>query len=103
MGLPAMWMRVADEIGYEPFIAMWRICDADPFVEREPGARGRAEGGAMVLRLRSFRSYLRYQRNRYIESLAALGLSWRQIREKLIEELCETLSRRHITDLMKGK
>lgn len=94
MGLPAVHLRVAEAIGYDAFVTAWKIYDADPFVERDEGV--------MVINLRSFRAYLRYQRNRYVEALAALGMSWRDIQRRVKEELCEKVSRRHITRLMQG-
>lgn len=94
MGLPAHWIRVAEMIGHDAFIAMWRTLDAEPSLLTELGH--------LEVRLRTFRCYLRYQRNRYVEALAALGMSWKDIQKKVKDELCEKVSRRHITRLMKG-
>lgn len=94
MGLSKMWLRIADTIGYDSFIAMWKVFDDEP--------SARTDVGNLEVKLRPFHHYLRYQRNRYVESLAAVGMTWGEIQKKVRDELCEKVSRRHITRLMKG-
>lgn len=89
MGLPAIWIAVAREIGYEPFMAMWRLLDA--------AVELRSESESMIeVQLRRFSSFRRYQRNRYIETLAGLGLTPGEIRERVKTELGEELSSSHM-------
>lgn len=88
MGLPRLWLRVAELIGVEAFLTMWRTLDADP------AAHG--DRGDLEVRLRPFRSYLRYQRNRYIEALAGANLDVKEIRARVEAELGESISPRHI-------
>lgn len=89
MGLPAVWLNVVHEIGYENFLALWRVLDA--------ATELRSESESMIeVKLRRFASFRRYQRNRYIEALAAVGLDDSQIRERIRVELGEELTRSHI-------
>lgn len=92
MGLPAFWLRVAREIGLDNFLTLWRMLD------KEDSMRSDSDGMVQV-QIRPFASYERYQRNRFIESLAAIGLSTQQIRQRVCVELGEELSDRHILRL----
>lgn len=95
MGISATWMRVAETIGFDAFLAMWRVIDADPAC--------RSDKGDLELRLRPYRSYLRYQRNRFIEQLGASGKTAREIREIVKLSLCERISERHISRILSEK
>ena len=94
IGLSATWLGVARILGYDAFVAMWRQLSADPAL--------RNDDDQIELRLRPFRSYERYQRNRYIDTLAAAGLKPSQIHEMVRTELGEKLSFRHIERLAKA-
>jgi hypothetical protein len=92
MGLPAIWLEVATEIGFHRFIAMWRILDRSALL--------RSESESMILvQLRRFGSYERFQRNRFIESLVRAGFDDRAIRGLVREQLGENLSLSHISRL----
>lgn len=92
MGLQRVWLDVAEEIGVDALLKMWRILDADQ--------ASIGEDGRLLVPIRSYATYLRYQRNRYIEELSARGMKPRQIREKLKAQLCEQISLRHISRLV---
>lgn len=94
IGLSATWLGVARILGYDAFVAMWRQLSSDPAL--------RNDDDQIELRLRPFRSYERYQRNRYIDTLAAAGLKPSQIHEMVRLELGEKLSFRHIERLAKA-
>lgn len=94
MGLPRVWLQVAEAIGVDAFLATWRILDADPATWHNETI--------LRVRLRPYRSYLRYQRNRYIEALTAQGLKPDEIRQRLRKQLGEDVSHRHITRLAKA-
>lgn len=94
MGLQRVWLEVAETIGVDNFLAMWRVLDVDP-------ACGHAEG-YLKITLKHYRSFLRYQRNRFIETLAAAGCTEDEIQVRLRAQLCETVSLRHIKRLAKG-
>lgn len=96
MGLPGVWLAVARELGYEAFLAMWRILDA--------AVELRSDSDSMIeVQLRRFGSLQRYQRNRFIEALVAAGLGPKEIRARVKAELGEDLSKRHIGRLSKGR
>mgnify|MGYP003350838351 CR=1 FL=1 len=65
MGLPAHLLRAAEAIGADAFLAFWRIIDQEPSI--------RTDKGDIEFHMRPYRSYLRYQRNRYIEQLTRAG------------------------------
>ena len=92
MGLQRVWLDVAEAIGVDALLKMWRILDADP------ASIGNA--GRLLIPLRSYSTFLRYQRNRYIESLDALGHKPPEIQKKLKDQLCEHISIRHISRLV---
>lgn len=92
MGLPGFWLEVVREIGFDRFILLWRRLDRE--------ASMRADSDSMILvQLRRFSSYERYQRNRFIEALAGMGLSPADIRARVLSDLGEELSDRHILRL----
>ncbi|MCV2349293.1 hypothetical protein [Paucibacter sp. Y2R2-4] len=91
IGLSASWLSVARLVGYDDFVALWRAWSSDPSL--------RDRNHQIELRLRSVRSFDRYQRNRYIETLVAAGLKPREIYAMIKTELGETLSYRHLKRL----
>lgn len=93
MGLPQVWLEVAQDLGYETFIRLWRRLDAavDLLSDNE---------SMIELQLRRFSSFQRYQRNRFIEALVDLGLGTREIRARVKAELGEELSQGHIGRLV---
>lgn len=93
MGLPAIWLDVAREIGVEAFLRMWALLDAEQSLWSD-------NASMLEMSLRRFASWRRYQRNRYVETLAAVGLSPRLIRERVHVELGEELTQRHIGKLV---
>ena len=95
MGLQHHWLNVAEAIGVDAFLVMWRTLDAEDGLQRDP------PGAGLLLRLRRYESYQRFQRNRFIESLHADGLSSEQIRQRVASTIGEELSERHIDRLRK--
>lgn len=92
MGMPQVWLDVAREIGYEPFMRMWRVLDS--------AVEMRSESESMIeVQLRRFSSFQRYQRNRFIEALVNMGLSTTEIQNRVKRELGEELSVRHLVRL----
>lgn len=82
---------MAEILGYDAFVAMWRHLSANPAL--------RNDDNQIDIRLRSIRSYDVYQRNRYIETLSAAGLTLPEIRSMVQSRLGEKLSHRHILRL----
>ena len=89
MGLQRVWLDVAEGIGVDAMLKAWRIIDATQ------GNIG--DDGRLLVPLRSYGTFLRFQRNRYIETLADLGFTPAAIRERLDKQLGEKLSVRHIS------
>ncbi|MFA6971656.1 MAG: hypothetical protein WC208_09685 [Gallionella sp.] len=92
MGLQRVWLEVAEEIGVDAMLKMWRILDRD---QASVGDDGR-----LLVPIRSYSTFLRFQRNRYIESLNGTGMKPRDIQKKLKDQLCEQISLRHISRLI---
>lgn len=98
MGLPAIWIRVAEAIGYDNFLQLWRILDT----AAELREIRRSENESMIeVQLRRYTSFQRYQRNRWIETLAANGLPNAVIQRAVKQRLGEKLDRSHIRKLAK--
>jgi len=91
IGLKRVWLDVAEEIGVDAFLAMWRILDADE--------SSRHKEGFLQIHLKLYKSFLRYQRNRYIEALAGQGYKPVEIQQSLTRQLREPVSLRHIARL----
>lgn len=92
MGLPLIWLEVARAIGYDSFLKMWQLLDAE--YER----RDNSDGRMIELELRRYRSFRRFQRNRFIESLAPL-MDNETIQLRVRVELGENLSLHHVRRL----
>lgn len=95
MGLQREWLDVADAIGVDEFLKVWRILDASSSAHSRKG-----EDGRLMIPIRAYGTYLRYQRNRYVEALSEMGYTPPEIRVKLKEQLCEHISIRHISRLV---
>lgn len=80
MGLPRIFIDVAEAIGFEAFMAMWKIFDGDPSL-REQGP------SAMRIVMRPFGAWERYERNRYVEHLFASGLTDAEVMQRLETQL----------------
>lgn len=93
MGLSRVLLQVAHAIGFDNFMVMWRILDATPDIYTD------SESG-LGLRMPRMAAYRRYQRNRFIEALAAMGLSHSEIQRAVLRELGEKVSDRHTHRLM---
>ncbi|WP_233869267.1 hypothetical protein [Paraburkholderia adhaesiva] len=80
MRLPPFWLELADLLGAEVFLALWRLVDASPYVQ--------AKGSMLQLpEMRPYRSYLRFQRNAWLAELAEHGCSTTEIRRRAREQM----------------
>lgn len=93
IGIQRHWIEAAEAIGAENILLLWGILDAAFANER------RAD--SMVVPMLRYSAYLRYQRNRYIRTLAEMGLPAEAIRKKITAELGERVSLRHIFRIKK--
>lgn len=89
IGLPAVWMRIAERVGFDAWLDIWRMLSDDDSV--------RHDGGARLPKLRCYSAYSRYQRNRYIQALDAQGSPPQLIQEALRKNLGEYLDITNIT------
>lgn len=89
MGLQKPWIEVAESIGMDAFLKVWRILDSD--------MTNVGDDGRLLVPLRAYSSYLKFQRNRYIETLTGLGYRPDEIQKMLKKQLCEEISIRHIS------
>lgn len=93
IGLPAVWLRIADRVGFDAWLDIWRMLSEDESV--------RHDGGARLPKLRCYSAYSRYQRNRYIEALDAQGTPPRMIQEAVRKNLGEYLDITNIVRISK--
>ena len=75
MGLPSDWVNVAERLGPDAFVEVWRLLD------------GIADPGKRELRVPSFARFSRYQRARLIISLAEEGKKPAEIGSYIRREL----------------
>lgn len=97
LGLPAAWLIVAESVGVDAFLEVWRRLSSEEFSEYVR----RDTGGTRMPTLRSFDSWLRYQRNRYVAALARRGFSSAEVRRAVQRNLRESLDEKHVSKLMK--
>nr|WP_315242194.1 hypothetical protein [uncultured Albidiferax sp.] len=87
MGMPRWWLEITAAIGFDNALAVWRIMDMQRDLHSDDG---------LTIRMRRFSSYQRFQRNRFIEALGAMGLPIDEIRRKVKKDLGEEISVSHI-------
>lgn len=95
MGLSRVMLQVAHAIGFDNFMTMWRILDGSHETMTDSGS-------GIALRLQRLSAYKRYQRNRFIEAMASMGMSQPEISRSVRRDLGEKVSDRHIWRLMAG-
>ena len=95
MGLQRHWMLIAEEIGVDEFLKMWRILD------REAHTYDRGYGRILVP-IRLYSVYLKYQRNRYIESLLREGMKPKDVVEKVHRQLGDKVCMSNILRIRKS-
>ena len=99
MGLPRAWLMVAQCIGFDQWLEVWRMlssADFDSWIRRETG-------GTRMPQLRPYDAYLRFQRNRYIEGLAERGMKASEIQRAVARNLREPLAGKHIRKIMEKR
>lgn len=95
IGLPRAWMVVAETVGFDAWLEVWRRLSADE--------RLLHDGGQRMPKLRSYDAYLRHQRNRYIEALASRGMSVAQVARAVARNLREPLDEKHVAKIMRRR
>ncbi len=89
MGLARVHIELARKIGFDAFMQVWQHYDGEPMCHTDKGD--------LEIRMRPYRSYMRYQRNRFIETLLAAGMKPAEVQAQLLHELCEKVSPGHIS------
>lgn len=85
MKIGATWVRIAEEIGFEAFMGLWKILGQDESTR---------------IRMPPYTKWARYQRNLLIKQLASDGYRSDQIKQRVKRELCEDVSLRHIARIL---
>lgn len=75
--MPHYWKEIAETIGVDAFLAMWRILDRQTQLAHE-------NGGIRVM-MRGYGSYERMMRNRFVINLHKEGIPDHEIRERLMQ------------------
>ncbi len=89
VGLPQPWPRIAAQIGFDAFMAVWQaLATVD-----SAGSRDR-------IVMPKLSTYLRYQRNQLMRSLDAEGLSIEEIRQHLAKLTSDVPSTSHIRRIL---
>ncbi|MFZ4285586.1 hypothetical protein [Variovorax sp. HJSM1_2] len=96
MGLSRVVLAVAEELGFEAFMRVWRVLDSAPELLSD-------NGYTLIVRMPRLRAYQRFQRNRLVETMAAMGYSQREVQKKVSEQLGEKISDRHTRRLMASR
>lgn len=78
MKMPQVFIRIAEQIGVDALMVLWRELDNSPEVSR-------ASNGMILLRLRPFNSWQRHMRDQHIRMLGASGRTPAQIQQALME------------------
>lgn len=88
MGLAGHWVDIAESIGVDNFVTVWQILDQADHIEDV--------GSGLRVWVPRYKLFLRYQRNRLIQSLAQSGESVKKIRAIIKKNINESLTSRHI-------
>jgi len=91
MGLSPTWRRVAEAVGFDTFLVVWQILDDVAANDQRWNHKDNIR-----LNMPSFRRFLRYQRNLYIQQLDSEGHSAQQIQGMLCRQIGVKLSVEHI-------
>lgn len=92
IGLHHTWQKIAEEIGFDNFLKMWRTLDSE--TQCQDARYG------LLINLRRYKSYERYQRNCYILSCVSAGLKKTEISLKTSNAFREKIDKRYILNLV---
>lgn len=90
IGLNKTLLEIADAIGVDNFLTMWEMLDSENQL--------RTDSGGLAIKIRSFRSYKRYLRNRHLflmhQNCQASGM--KKLSARARESLGESIDPSHI-------
>jgi hypothetical protein len=93
MSLPRVWLRVAEAIGYETFMDLWRVLCSDESVQND----------RQRVRVPLFSKYTRYQRNQVIRRLHEEGQTPNAIRRYIARATGERLCKSTVLTVLRIK
>lgn len=88
MGLHIAWIRVAEEIGFDNFLKMWRVIDGEE--------KFQDERYGLLMSLRRYNSYKRHQRYIYIMNCYKSGHDYEKIAKKINSAFCEKVAKSYV-------
>ena len=91
-GLAAHWLRVAAEIGVDSWLRAWQILSEEDSVQDDCGR----------VHVPSISTYMRYQRNLLIDSMARRGATAEEVQRVLRDRLGYDLTLRYVRQLMRS-
>lgn len=86
MSIHRVWVRVAEEVGFEAFMRLWTILDAENSVKDE----------RQRVYVPSISQYFKFQRNRLILALSSEGRAPEEIQSAVKDHTGEQVSVKHI-------
>jgi hypothetical protein len=89
IGMHPRWVNIAEKIGMDHFLVLWRALDSDATLS----------GGSILLSMPRLSRFMRHQRNAMVLALYQGGRSAKEIQRKIRVDLCESLTVRHIDRL----
>lgn len=92
IGLPAAMMALAEHLGFDAFMDVWRLLSSRPEL--------RNDSNQIELCVRPIHRWETYQRNRYIETLVKAGVKPSELRQHLQEKLGESIGERQALRLV---
>ena len=94
MRLPADWVMVAETVGFDTFLALWRRISADVSLLHD--------GGQRMPKLRSYEAWTRRERDRYIMELARQGKNPAEVTRAVARNWREHLDPKHVAKIMRS-
>ncbi|WP_159672407.1 hypothetical protein [Andreprevotia sp. IGB-42] len=90
-----IWLQIAARIGVDAFLELWRTLDQ---CEELP----RADNGMVFVKMRSYKSWIRAERDRYITALDQAGNTPAEIQRALRSNMRTELTIDHIKRVVKA-
>lgn len=93
MGLRSHVIELAEKIGVDNFLVLWRALDSDDGFSQD--------ANRLWLRLPRYQQYLKFQRNRFAEMLHSIGYRPKTILAKIKESFGETMTKQNISLILR--
>lgn len=93
IGMHLRWITLAQRIGMDAFLEMWRAVDEDET----------RTGTSILISIPRLSRFTRFQRNQFIMALACDGFDHEAIRRQVWQVLHEEISLRHIARVIENR